>query len=698
MSRRACAIQERERMDSMGYDGSLKFDTEINEKGFNSGLSKMGSLAQTALGVFSGQMMTRAVDGIANLGKSALEAVSSMEQNIGGVETLFKDSAQAVIDSANIAYKTAGMSANEYMSTVTSFSASLLQSLGGDTEKAAQIADMAIIDMSDNANKMGTSMELIQNAYQGFAKQNYTMLDNLKLGYGGTKTEMERLIADANKVKEANGEMADLSIDSFADVTEAIHIIQEEMGITGTTAKEAASTIEGSVNSAKAAWDNFLTGSITAEEFAESFSTAAFVILKNLAEIIPRLASTIPAIAVSLCQQLATAVQEGGSEMLSSAGTFMLNSLTNGIVVGIPQLLAQGSEMLHQYQSVIQTNFPVIMQNGVSIITNLLTGILSAAPQIIAQVGEMMTTWVDTVLGMLPTILDSGSQMIQNLLQGLVENAPKILQQAFDMTSNFIQTILSHLPSILQAGVNLILNLLSGLVQAAPQIIQQAAQMLAEFIATIASYLPEILQKGFEIVGELIAGLISRIPDVISSSIDIISSIKESFDSIDWVSIGLNIIDGIVSGIISAAGSLVDAAVSAAEDAVEAVKDWLGIASPSKLMRDEVGKYMALGMGIGFERNVPTEEMTDEMARSVESMRQKTRLVTSKPVNSISTAMMSGGSVSKQSAPVFDCEKIGKEIAKVLDGMGVYMDGKPVGKLVAPTVNDELGKLNRRKT
>lgn len=636
MSRRACAIQERERMGSMGYDGSLKFDTEINEKGFNSGLSKMGSLAQTALGVFSGQMMTRAVDGIANLGKSALEAVSSMEQNIGGVETLFKDSAQAVIDSANIAYKTAGMSANEYMSTVTSFSASLLQSLGGDTEKAAQIADMAIIDMSDNANKMGTSMELIQNAYQGFAKQNYTMLDNLKLGYGGTKTEMERLIADANKVKEANGEMADLSIDSFADVTEAIHIIQEEMGITGTTAKEAASTIEGSVNSAKAAWDNFLTGSITAEEFAESFSTAAFVILKNLAEIIPRLASTIPAIAVSLCQQLATAVQEGGSEMLSSAGTFMLNSLTNGIVVGIPQLLAQGSEMLHQYQSVIQTNFPVIMQNGVSIITNLLTGILSAAPQIIAQVGEMMTTWVDTVLGMLPTILDSGSQMIQNLLQGLVENAPKILQQAFDMTSNFIQTILSHLPSILQAGVNLILNLLSGLVQAAPQIIQQAAQMLAEFISTIASHLPEILQKGIEIVGELIAGLISRIPDVISSTIDIISSIQESFDNIDWVSIGLNIIDGIVSGIISAAGSLVDAAVGAAEDAVEAVKDWLGIASPSKLMRDEVGKYMALGMGIGFEKNVPTEEMTDRVSRSVEQMRGAAEQVTSRtPITAI---------------------------------------------------------------
>lgn len=685
-------------MDSMGYDGSLKFDTEINEKGFNSGLSKMGSLAQTALGVFSGQMMTRAVDGIANLGKSALEAVSSMEQNIGGVETLFKDSAQAVIDSANIAYKTAGMSANEYMSTVTSFSASLLQSLGGDTEKAAQIADMAIIDMSDNANKMGTSMELIQNAYQGFAKQNYTMLDNLKLGYGGTKTEMERLITDANKVKEANGEMADLSIDSFADVTEAIHIIQEEMGITGTTAKEAASTIEGSVNSAKAAWDNFLTGSITAEEFAESFSTAAFVILKNLAEIIPRLASTIPAIAVSLCQQLSTAVQEGGGEMLSSAGLSMLNSLTNGIVIGVPQLLTQGNEMLSQYGEVIRSQFPDILQNGVNMITSLLTGILSATPLIISQVGEMMTTWVDTVLGMLPTILDSGSQMIQNLLQGLEKNAPKILQQAFDMLGDFVETILSHLPAILQAGVNLILNLLSGLVQSAPKIIAQGARMLSDFIATIASHLPEILQKGIEIVGELVAGLISRIPDVISSTIDIISSIKESFGSIDWVSIGLNIIDGIVSGIISAAGSLVDAAVSAAEDAVAAVKDWLGIASPSKLMRDEVGKYMALGMGIGFEKNVPTEAMTDEMVQSVESMRQKTRLVTSKPVNSTSAARMAGRSVINQSDLVLDYEKIGRETAKAIEGMGVYLDKKRVGKVIASEIDSQLGAIGRRKT
>ena len=184
----------------MSADGTLKFDTSLETDGLQSGMGKVGSIAQQALGVFTGQMMTRAVDALTNLGKSALESVGSLEQNIGGVETLFGDAADAVIASANRAYETAGLSANDYMSTVTSFSASLLQSLGGDTEKAAQVADMAIIDMSDNANKMGTDMGAIQNAYQGFAKQNYTMLDNLKLGYGGTKQEMERLLADAEKI------------------------------------------------------------------------------------------------------------------------------------------------------------------------------------------------------------------------------------------------------------------------------------------------------------------------------------------------------------------------------------------------------------------------------------------------------------------------------------------------------------------
>ena len=251
----------------MGYDGSLKFDTEINEKGFSSGISKIGSIAKKGMAVAAASVGGLAAS-FGAITKASLDSVASLEQNIGGVETLFKKSADTVIKNANRAYETAGMSANEYMSTVTSFSASLLQSLGGDTKKAASYADRAIIDMSDNANKMGTSMELIQNAYQGFAKQNYTMLDNLKLGYGGTKEEMARLIQDASEMTDVQkklGITVDDSSMSFGNIVNAISVMQESLGIAGTTSDEAATTIEGSMNAAKAAWDNFLNGSGTAE-------------------------------------------------------------------------------------------------------------------------------------------------------------------------------------------------------------------------------------------------------------------------------------------------------------------------------------------------------------------------------------------------------------------------------------------------
>ena len=240
----------------MASDGTLKFDTSLDSGGLQSGMGKVASIAQQALGVFSGQMMTRAVDSLVNLGKTALDSVGALEQNVGGVETLFGDTADAVIAAADRAYQTAGMSANDYMSTVTSFSASLLQSLSGNTEEAAKVADMAIIDMADNANKMGASMDMIQNAYQGFAKQNYTMLDNLKLGYGGTKEEMQRLIADAAELSDT----VDAQSMSFDNIVEAIHVVQTEMGITGTTAKEAGTTIQGSVASMKSAWTNLVTG------------------------------------------------------------------------------------------------------------------------------------------------------------------------------------------------------------------------------------------------------------------------------------------------------------------------------------------------------------------------------------------------------------------------------------------------------
>lgn len=282
------------------------------QKGVESGISStFGKLR----GVIAGAFSTAAV---AAFGKAALDAYANYEQLAGGIETLFKDASGTVMKYADNAYKTSGLSANRYMEQVTSFSASLLQSLGGDTQKAAQYADQAVIDMSDNANKMGSSMQSIQDAYQGFAKQNYTMLDNLKLGYGGTKGEMERLIADANRVKRANGEMADLSIDSFADVTEAIHIIQEEMGIAGATFDEAEGTISGSVNAMKAAWDNWVTGlgndnadmKVLTDQLVETVITAAGNVIPRMGEILTSLGQTLKEQAPVVVDKLLDAISE----------------------------------------------------------------------------------------------------------------------------------------------------------------------------------------------------------------------------------------------------------------------------------------------------------------------------------------------------------------------------------------------------
>lgn len=617
----------------MGYDGSLKFDTEINEKGFNAGVGKIGSIAKTGLAVLGGAV-AGVTAGFGALAKSALDSKASLEQNLGGVETLFKENAQTVIDNANKAYKTAGMSANAYMESVTSFSASLLQSVAGDTAKAADIADMAMVDMSDNANKMGTSMELIQNAYQGFAKQNYTMLDNLKLGYGGTKEEMQRLLEDAEKISGVKYDISNLS-----DVYNAIHVIQGELGITGTTAKEASSTISGSIDSAKAAFDNFLNGSGSPAELADAMVTAGRNILNGLAEIIPRLIETIPEtvrlIKESFAEQLSP---ENLQEMLDS-GANILMSILNGIletlpgaintavmivqtlitylVENLPQFLTVGVQILATLASGIIQLLPTLLTLGINLVQNLVTGITQGIPRLLAQGADMLSQYKGKIIEYLPKLIDSGIKMLVSLLNGLLQATPKIIEQAGKLFTEYVDTIIKMLPKILESGKNMILSLLHGLIQSAPKIIAQIAKTLSDFLATIASNLPEILQAGIEIIGELLSGIISAVPDIITAIPGMLSDIGSAFLDKDWGAIGWNIIEGIKNGVMNAAGNLVNAAVNAAKNAVDTVKGWLGIASPSKRMRDEVGKMMALGTGIGFEKNIPVDDMKESMKEAV---------------------------------------------------------------------------------
>lgn len=567
-------------------DGHLNFDTKIDESGFKSGTSRLGTLAKGGLAAL-GTAIAGVVAGFGAITKAALDSVASLEQNIGGVETLFGKHADRVIANAKKAYSTAGMSANQYMSTVTSFSASLLQSLEGDTEKAVSYADRAIIDMADNANKMGTSIESIQWAYQGFAKQNYTMLDNLKLGYGGTKAEMERLIADANRVKEANGEMADLSIDSFADVTEAIHIIQEEMGITGTTAKEAAETIEGSMNSAKAAWDNFLNGTISAEEFSDAVTTAVVNIVENLEEIVPRLLETIPAAA-------------------------------KGIYDGISEAL-DGEAIIKDFVSGTSKALPAIAEAGWEITENLLTGIASNGEGIAAKGIELVTSLATKIIEHLPQMLSAGLQVITSLAKGIIDNLPVLIEKVPQLINSFFDALWEFIPQLISAGLELIVQLGVGIIKAIPTIVANAGE-IAEAILNVMGGI-SLFKIGKSIILSLGNGLISSIGNIKDIAKGIANGIKERFTTLNWSGIGRGIIRGIAKGITASAGAIVSAAKRAAKNALNAAKNFLGIHSPSTVFRDEVGKYMAQGMGVGFEENVPVDDMQDSIEQSVNQMK-----------------------------------------------------------------------------
>lgn len=601
----------------MASDGTLKFDTSLDSGGLQSGMGKVAGIAQQALGVFSGQMMTRAVDSLVNLGKTALSSVGALEQNVGGVETLFGDTADAVIAAADRAYQTAGMSANDYMSTVTSFSASLLQSLGGNAEEAAKVADMAIIDMADNANKMGTSMDMIQNAYQGFAKQNYTMLDNLKLGYGGTKTEMERLLADAQKLTGVK-----YDINNLNDVYQAIHVIQEEMGITGTTAKEASETLEGSMAAAKAAWDNFMNGSGDADQLADAFATAADNIVKNLAEIIPRFAETLPALAGAIVSQipgLAAAIVPA----VLTAGQSILEQARDAVTA---------FDFVAAAEDVVQKITDFISSDGlgsflgclVDIFTGIVNGISSMLPVLLPALVELIAYTVTALIDQLPALLECALQLIIGLADGLLAALPVLVAALPEIINSVVSFLVAAVPQILQAGTTLLLALVdalptvidaliaalpqiiestvSTLAAAAPQIVQAGITLLLALIEAIPVIVPQIVAALPQIITAIINGLIAAGPQVLASAQEVWGQITAAVPQLiaDIGAAVPEIINGIVNGLAAGASAVWDAACQLGSNILGGIKSFLGINSPSTVMAEQ-GNYIIQGLLNGLE-------------------------------------------------------------------------------------------------
>lgn len=518
-----------------GMQGSIS--GLMNGEAGNAGISAGRLLGSKMVKMMAGVVSTAAI------GKTISAAITegaNLEQSIGGIETLFKGSADKIKAYANDAYMTAGVSANEYMEQTTSFAASLIQSTAGNTEKAAEIAHMAMVDMSDNANKMGTNMQDIQNAYQGFAKQNYTMLDNLKLGYGGTKTEMERLLADAEKLTGIK-----YDIDNLSDVYEAIHVIQEELDITGTTALEAAETFSGSLQAMKSSAKNVLGKLALGEDIKPALEglaqTTTTFLFDNFLPMLSNILSGIPSLTMSLIKSFAPRMLEAGKELIVN--------LSSGFTRGLPELRDKGQEILTGLSTSIRENLPMILDMGIEILTSLATGILESIPTIIGIAGDLMLTIAQVIVENFPTILEKGKELVGNLVSGITENLPAIVSSAKDTFFTYLDYIIENAPELWGAGFQMISELISGIIENLPEIISTANTIISDFREEIISRLPDILSAGVEILNSLIDGILSIWESLTGMLGDLSETIISSVSNISLWEAGKAIMSSLLDGL-----------------------------------------------------------------------------------------------------------------------------------------------------
>lgn len=572
-----------------------------------------------------------AATALAGLGTASVSSYADLEQNVGGIETLFKGSADKVIKNAENAYKTAGMSANQYMETVTGFSASLLQSLGGDTDKAADVADMALTDMADNANKMGTSMESIQYAYQGFAKQNYTMLDNLKLGYGGTKEEMERLLSDAQKITGVKYDISNLN-----DVYQAIHVIQGQLGITGTTAKEAASTISGSVSSMKSAFDNFLNGSGTMDQLVETGITAIQNIVNAVGQLLPQL----------------------------------MQSLSDAT----PQIIAGINQIFPQILNLIVTNAPTLLSTIGQVLMALVQSLLTYMPQLLTVAMQLIQSFITGLITMLPQIIQMGIQLITQLIVGIAQMLPQLIPQAVNAIITIVNGLLDNIDMLVDAAIQLILGLADGLINALPLLIEKAPEIIMKLATALIQNLPKILQVGVQLIGKLIEGVGSVIGKLGQMAGNIIQTIWNGLQSLPgkMLEVGKNLIQGIWNGITNALGWLWGKISGFCGQIVDKIKGFFGIHSPSKVFNKEIGKFLALGLGEGFDDNIGKVYKQMQSAVDFETQKLSANLSTTATNNKLFTANI----LMKPSDIYLDSTKVGRAVTpavtKTLRGAGAY--------------------------
>lgn len=582
-------------MELFNLAAKLTLDTSNYDSGMDKSENKALNFASKAAGAVgkglaaAAKIGTAAVSAAAvavtGLTKAAIEQYAEYEQLTGGIETLYKDSAGTMLQYANEAFKTAGMSANEYMTTAIESSAAMINSLGGDTAKAAEMTNMAIIDMSDNVNKMGTTMEAVQNAYRGFSRGNFTMLDNLALGFAGTKEGMQQLLDTAEQLEAQQGRYRDFSINSYADIVEAIHIVQDNMGITGTTAREAATTIQGSLNAMKSAWNNLLTGlSGGTEAFGQDIDQLINNLIDSLIgyqdeagvrvggvinNIMPQIEATLSGIATLV---------EGLAPILADKIPVIVETLLPSIVTSITTLVQGASGVVPTFIAVLVEMLPTIMEAGGQVLGALANGVLDNLPLLLDSAFQIIERLGTGIQNNLPRVLERGFEIIKSLAQGLLNNMPTIVQAITNVVMSMLNFFREHAREFVTMGLQLIVQLAMGLLQAMPEVLNAIVQIVGELIAGAIEMAPQLLEVGVQYILKFIEGMIAQISGVASAAKEIVNSLIDVIGGIggeawQWGSdMMLNFIEGIRSWF----GQLVNDLKSIGQT----VKNFIGFSEP----------------------------------------------------------------------------------------------------------------------
>ena len=586
-----------------------------------------------------------------NVGKQAVQSYAQYEQLVGGVDTLFGESSKKVQEYANNAFKTSGMSANQYMETVTSFSASLISSLDGDTAKASEVANRAIIDMSDNANKMGTDISMIQNAYQGFAKQNYTMLDNLKLGYGGNKTEMERLIADASQMTEVQKELGITVAEgdmSFANIANAISVVQKNMGLMGTTALEASGTISGSTGSMQSAWQNLITG------IADDNANFEVLVDNLVTSIVGKDGEG------GFINNMLPRIQQALDGIVK-----MVVSLTDTL---LPKAVEIGINLITNLANSIKENLPALLESAKIILDTLINGILSVLPSLIPIALSILETLVRSILEALPMVLDAGIKAIVSLAEGINSMLPTLIPLAIDAILNLVETLLDNIDLLVDAGISLIMGLADGLINALPSLIDRIPIIFDKLMKALSNNMPKIWQSGIQLMMKLADGIVKATPQMLATIPSIMGSYIRGI--MNYVAnmgeAGKNLIQGFVYGILDTGAWLWNQISGFFGGIVDKIKNFFGIHSPSKLFSDEIGKNLALGVGEGF-----SSTMSD---------------VSADMQGAIPTEFDTGYNTSSSSNSGSNYDYMVNAFKEALKGVKVVMNNREMGAFVIQTV------------